>query len=277
MGYCVPPLETIAAKIREKIPETLSLGVGGAGPYTRYVAFREYATKLRPKVVIWLETDQTLRRMALPVEQMLKHKYANLSFSQRLMDRQEEIDTKVKQFIAAHTFAKLDTRPFWYRKLLLSGIREKIMKPFHDTSDVAAEEKALDDLIYGDSYDPITMKYKPTVLIEYAKILQAVKSSTEKWGGTLIYFYLPSQHVDGKLKSDKEELFPVVKKLEIPIIDMAEVFDRETDTKKYYPRSDGVYHFGPKGYALAADLILKSLQENCSQLLMQPKREQSEK
>jgi hypothetical protein len=52
-GACVPSDKNFVALIRERYPATLNLGRKGMGPLTELATFKEYARRLRPKVLLW--------------------------------------------------------------------------------------------------------------------------------------------------------------------------------------------------------------------------------
>jgi hypothetical protein len=52
-GYCVPPEQSFAGLIRDRLPRTLNLGLAGTGPLAQLAMFRERLVPLRPPLVLW--------------------------------------------------------------------------------------------------------------------------------------------------------------------------------------------------------------------------------
>jgi len=100
-GNCVQEGEDIASILRhrgEELGEVLNLGYGGNGPLLTLAVVREYVSLLRPAHVVWIfyednDADDLLKEAANP---LLKKYLSDSTFSQRLVNRQEEINRRLE-------------------------------------------------------------------------------------------------------------------------------------------------------------------------------------
>ncbi|MGV7221695.1 MAG: hypothetical protein ACQ9MH_09230 [Nitrospinales bacterium] len=99
-GYSVHSNENISSVLREFGLNVINLGKSGNGPLLEYATLKEYAKKLKPKVVLWLffrnDFPDLIREMSSPM--MRKYLYDD-HFSQNLMLRQGEIDQTLKELL----------------------------------------------------------------------------------------------------------------------------------------------------------------------------------
>jgi hypothetical protein len=100
-GYCVPPDQTFVARIRERYPGTLNLGIEGNGPLLMLASLKEYAASARPKVVLWFHFEgNDLADLAAEAQDAILKNYLNqITFRQGLMDRQVQIDRALLDYL----------------------------------------------------------------------------------------------------------------------------------------------------------------------------------
>jgi hypothetical protein len=56
-GFCVPPGEDLAARLRGMKYNAISISAGGNGPLIELAALRGYVLSFRPRLVLWLYYD----------------------------------------------------------------------------------------------------------------------------------------------------------------------------------------------------------------------------
>src|SRR5216683_547759 len=107
-GACLPNRDHFVAQIRERFPSTLNLGAGGLGPLIELAQIREFVPKIKPKFIFYMYDEnndlysispQAAPDIVLEYGNPILRKYlADDQFSQRIYQRQSEINAAVKQF-----------------------------------------------------------------------------------------------------------------------------------------------------------------------------------
>src|SRR5258708_29236289 len=107
-GACLPNRDHFIAQIRERFPSTLNLGVGGLGPLIELAQIREFVPKTKPKYIFYMYDEnndlysispQDVPDIVLEYGHPILRKYlADGQFSQRIYERESEINAAVKQF-----------------------------------------------------------------------------------------------------------------------------------------------------------------------------------
>ena len=101
-GVSVQPGEDIAGQLRVITKEpAISLGRGGNGPLLELAELEEYSVAIKPKSVLWLfyELNDLHGDLRIERENPLLMQYMQDRFSQNLINRQDEIDGMLENFI----------------------------------------------------------------------------------------------------------------------------------------------------------------------------------
>ncbi|MFA5059061.1 MAG: hypothetical protein WC676_00340 [Candidatus Omnitrophota bacterium] len=240
-GYCVDPGKDFPSQIRNTYDQkTINFGMGGAGPLMRLAIFREYVEVLKPKIVLWVYTENTLRRVE---QEELLRSYLDPTFTQNLYFAQSEID---KAYEGINSFVK-DARQSdhmiyqrWLQLLLLRKTQERLVEGI-------AELK--------------NWKQKGQILREdYKALRQALtieRDKTTSWGGDFIFVYLPVPFMS--YLSDHDAVMAIVRDLSIPAIDLSESFRKIKNPLEIYPKKGA--HFNERGYKIVADGIIDALRK----------------
>jgi hypothetical protein len=218
-------------------------------------AVREYLTGYRPDVVLWFFTEgidlPDLYEESTHPEVM---RYLEPDFSQHLLDRQAEIDSGLRHFVAQRETRARDTRPAarrgarldqWLGVLKLWDLREKI------------------ELLYGLQSDAQPWSItQPPIRALLGHALSQAQSVTRGWGGSLYFVYLPSweRFRNGSRVSEREHsnVLNFVDGLGVPVIDVQPAFEAHPDPLSLFPfRRFG--HYNEAGNRIVADTILKVL------------------
>src|ERR1700730_12016240 len=107
-GACLPNRDHFIAQIRERFPSTLNLGLGGLGPLVELAQVREFVPKTKPKFIFYMYDENNdlyfinstgdsdiVREYSNPI---LRKYLVDDQFSQRIYERESEINAAVKQF-----------------------------------------------------------------------------------------------------------------------------------------------------------------------------------
>ena len=237
-GDCVSSENTVGALLRKSYPRTISLGIGGAGPLTRFAVFREYVEVLKPKIVLYVYTQNTLDRIG---NEALLRTYLNASFRQGLYSLQPQLDEGYEHIFRtaedAWEESKREDRPsdwLWIKMLLLKRTQAEIENFWNRRK----EHRTREDGHAGN------LEILWTTLSE-------IKSLTLSWGGRLIFVYLATPSHGGS--PDREEILSVVRPLSVDIIDLSQAFERVGDPSTIYSHKGG--HFNEYGYSIVAETI----------------------
>jgi hypothetical protein len=99
-------------------------------------------------------------------------RYMEEGFSQNLINRQKEINSRLEKYIVtAQVQAQVQAQKYKTRWMRLYAIRSVI---------------GFDDYVYVDVYVDVDVDYPL-----FAKILTKAKAGVESWGGKLYFVYLP--------------------------------------------------------------------------------------
>jgi hypothetical protein len=98
VGHCVPPDASFAALIRSAYSETANFSLAATNPVSQLATFREYIEPLRPRVTLWV-SDPGMIEVAEGENSDLLMRYFDPRYSQRLMERQSEVDAAVRAIV----------------------------------------------------------------------------------------------------------------------------------------------------------------------------------
>jgi hypothetical protein len=108
-GACLPNRDHFVAQIRERFPSTLNLGAGGLGPLIELAQIRELVPKTKPKFIFYMYDENndlySIHPAAVPDivleyrNPILRKYLADDQFSQRIYERQSEINTALKEVV----------------------------------------------------------------------------------------------------------------------------------------------------------------------------------
>ncbi|SVA77832.1 uncharacterized protein METZ01_LOCUS130686 [marine metagenome] len=254
-GVAVQPGEDIAGQLRAITHQSaINLGRGGNGPLTELAALTEYAGAIKPKKVLWIyyEGNDLISKRSNQINDLQRDKmnpllmrYMEEGFSQNLINRQKEINSRLEKYIAiAQVQAKTQAQKHKIRWMRLYTIRSVI---------------GLDD--YVDIDVDVDVDYPL-----FAKILTKAKAGVESRGSKLYFVYLPEIGRYNKVVSHdkfrkKSEVIDLVKGLDIPVIDIhQEVFANNPDPLSLFPlREFG--HYNAEGYSEVAKAIVENIRD----------------
>lgn len=243
-GACVMPGEDIGGQLRRAVKRTINLGSSGNGPLTELATLKEYAEPLRPKVVLWLYYEgNDLYDLEHEKKSPLLLSYLNKNFSQDLIGRQLEIDQVLN---------------IWIDKE-----REREIKRETKTSNVPLARIARLLHLRKKLELYFTSSPTPTPTTLFRGVLNKARDMTSSWGGNLYFVYLPglrryAEKVHHGNFNHRDQVLSIVRSLDVPVIDMHEVFITHPDPLSLYRRY-ALYrryeHYTKEGYGLVAQTI----------------------
>ena len=225
------------------LPRTLSLGMASNGPLIYLAGMREYLPRVRPRFVLWFLFEGNDIEADLPVErqQPLLIKYLDPAFSQRLADRQAEIDGKLRPWIdevgtapALSVFRAIQLDHFDVRNfVLLRKLRDALSLQFsrHDA------EYAL-----------------------FEKLLAEAKAAAAARGSELRLVYLPDKRrfvsFTGRLLKDQQRarVRAITARQNVPMIDVAAAFATQPN-----PAALFIGHYTEAGSRIVAATVLDAI------------------
>ena len=236
-GKSVRDDENIGANLRKKKFSVINLGKSGNGPLIELASLNEFASILKPKILLWLyfaENDLGDLEKELK-SSFLKEYIKNQNFSQNLINRQLEIDEALEIYSNEKFRIEANDKSKNMRSKILN-----ILKLYHLR------------LIFR-----IRPSNEPTPILP--KILKIADNKVSNWGGKMYLVYLPAR---GYVHPTRDFVLKTVKDLNIPLIDLKkEIFDIHPDPLSLFPLR--MYaHYNSKGYELIAKVIYKRLLED---------------
>jgi hypothetical protein len=243
-GVAVEPGQDIAGQLRVITQESaINIGRSGNGPLMELAELTEYAGVIKPKRVLWIYyRNDIIYDLQRDKKNPLLMRYMEDGFSQNLINRQKEIDSRLEKYILeakvqAKVQAQVQTQPYKTRWIRLHAVRSII--EFDGDIDVE---------------DPL-----------FAKILTKAKAKVDSWGGELYFVYLPGydrwyyKAISHNFR-EKAKVIEVVKGLNIPVVDIhQEIFVDHPDFLALFPFRLTKHHYNADGYNEIAKAIVTSV------------------
>jgi hypothetical protein len=256
-GACVPTGDGFVSRIRSHFPATINLGINGDGPLAMLGTLREYGASLRPKIVLWFfyegndSRDLDGREKYSP----LLRNYLDSSFSQRLIDRQAEIDEKLAAYLE-RAMQPQETSFNMERFLKLDHLRRSLRSVLH--------RPVGRDGLPGELIEFLKANAAPATeedLELFRAILEEARASAAAWGGQMYFIYLPAwqrYRIPDLASQDREVILHMVKEMGIPLVDIHEAFAKHPDPLSLFPSRRSA-HYNVEGHHLVGREVLKRL------------------
>jgi len=266
-GWSVKPNENIGAILRDFGFNVISLGKSGNGPLLEYVALREYAESVKPKVVLWFYflNDYDELQMEMKSSHLMKYYYDD-KFSQNLMGRQNEINETLINFIEnEETIWRNKAKELEQEK---ENFRTRVSAYWLLKRSLKSKNFELTSIRKRLGLSPLRKPFliKPEPILFFKNILQKTDQLVSKWGGKLYFVYLPDRNKHSPISYREKFLQPHVLNLvsgsNLPIINIdKEVFASRPDPLTLYPLRM-MLHYNAAGYRLVAETINKRLTDD---------------
>jgi hypothetical protein len=242
-GACLDNTKTYMGLIRAALPRTLTLGMASNGPLIYLAGMREYLPRLRPRFVLWFLFEGNDIESDLPVERQhaFLTRYLDPAYSQRLADRQREIDAKLRPWIdevgiapAESVFRAVELDHFDFRTFVL-------LRKLRDATSLQFKR-------HDEEY----------VLLE--KLLAEANAAAAARGSEFRLVYLPDKRrfvtFTGRLLRDQQRarVRDITARLNIPMIDVVAAFAEHPN-----PASLFIGHYTEEGSRIVAATVLDAI------------------
>ena len=256
-GACEKDNNIISNYLKKKKINVINLGIGGAGPLKELAIFSEYASKLKPKNIIWFYAEGTdltkdLRGEKKNIDLI---NYLDDEFTQNLMKYQNDISSKTKEYIKNKLFFKTKKK-----KIKKNEVNENITIFLEKTKVLRLWN--LRSLIK--SFTNSAAIVDPL----FFEIIKKVKKRAEKWNGKIYFVYMPeAKRYDNHLNryliknkyKNKNLILNELKQMDINIIDVdKDIFDKNKNPLIYFNKKR--VHYNANGYELIANYLFEKIQ-----------------
>lgn len=246
-GVCVPRADSIADRLREHAPRTVTLGMSADGPFAELATLREYLPVLRPRIVLWIFYENDLTDLEAERTNPLLMAYLDPAFRQNLYERRPEIEAYLDTYMAER-LANIAAEP----PRAEPGATEE--RSLIGILTFARLRLMLAGIMGRTSFDwPL-----------YRRILEMARDTVDGWGGEIVFVYLPTPNqllgvpdLTNYRQAIKGELFGIAGDLGIPVIDTEPALEAVENPQRLAHFAGG--HFSSEGYAVVAKEILAGL------------------
>jgi hypothetical protein len=244
-GQCVPPGADIAARLRARGWRVLNLGASGSGPLFELAVLSEYGLARKPKAVIWVYIGNDEGELLTEMLNPTLRRYLSGGFSQKLLERQQEIDTFWKGYLEEYVERseaekrRTDARPTvktvnWREIFTMYPLRKAL---------------GLRRIQQGDRLQGVRT------------VLTRARDVSRGAGAELVLAIMPYwQIVKDHPGKGFEDVQAIGEELGIPVINFSPIFAEDPDPLRYFPyRLPG--HFNEEGYEFVAKHLSERVME----------------
>ena len=249
-GACVSEKNNIVGQFKNLLNKdefgVINLGYLSNGPLLYYTTFKEYSKYITPKNVFFLywEGNDLLNLFEEMKSDMLRKYIEDKNFSQKLIERQVEIDN------------------FWEEKKIDKNVKKrtknvllKFLTFFH-----IREHIRMDKIFKANkerNNKVVSSKDSKLIIKGFENIIINFKKEVEEKNGKFYFVYLPDHQrfkLDENQKKNhrrKNEIIKIINKNNVDLIDISKEFEKLKNPYKYYPfERDG--HYNEDGYEFIA-------------------------
>jgi hypothetical protein len=189
-------------------------------------------------------------------------RYLEDGFTQKLGQRQDEIDRALGEFVER-------VRAWEQARREESGLNRGVGGELVDFSLLPLLRRRLGLQGRETEDQQIAAELKGTEVALFRRVLSEAKASVESWDGTLVFVYLPNwtrydPYRSGArdpraAESQRETVLALARDLRLPIVGVVPAFDALRDGMALFPfHAPG--HYTEDGHRLVADVLLKSIE-----------------
>jgi hypothetical protein len=247
LGHCVPASQGIVNLIRNVYPRTANLGLADTRSLSQLASFREYVEPLKPPIVLWTVNPGFAVDRDEATHPVLA-RYLDPTFSQGLLDRQDEVDAAVRT-LAMNVQVKQD-------RALREELRRARAQRFAEAWKLPLIRQRLG--LGGRSKSRVPIDFSV-----FGQSLQLARDAVGGWGGHLIVVVLPNR---GYLVGERPEVLRhdgvlrTVRALGVPLIDGAAVFSTHPEAARLFSLG-ALGHPNAEGNRLLARHIVKQIEQ----------------
>jgi GDSL-like Lipase/Acylhydrolase family len=260
-GYCVPPEANFVARIRERYPTTLNLGIAGDGPLLMLAKMKEYVPALHPKTVLWFYYEgNDLTDLQTERKNALLTRYLEDGFTQKDLARQSEIDRAINGQLSRVKATEEENRrrrASWsIRSYLIEFVKLPVLRG--KLGLVGGVDR--DAILAGKDLETANMDVFRDILVQ-------AKTQADALDTKLYFVYLPEWARYTKYRSwgeeKRDDVLKLVSGLGIPIIDINPAFQAHGDPLSLFPFR-AVGHYTETGHRLVAEEVLRKISSSAA-------------
>lgn len=252
-GSCVSEEDTLTyrLRLRNDSNSVLNVGANGNGPLLEYAALKEYAYQKKPNKVIWVYYEgNDMANLNNEMKDKTLIKYFQEGFTQNIKGNQAIVDNMIQQYILSELNDK-NKQSSDFKKQLQWNTR--YLRFYH-----------LRNIIKKVILQSSASK-KSTINPKMFKIISIVRDEIDRWGGELIFVYLPehSRYSDISINHDtfnnKKDVLLGIESLGIKFIDIHdEMFSQKQNPNEFFPF--GLFgHYTEDAYNKISEIISKKI------------------
>ena len=251
-GACVNQDQNFSSQFRFLTNQnSINLGMAANGPLIELATLKEYSSNKKLDKVLWFYFERNdLQDLKIEKTNKILMKYLDKNFSQNLLQKQNEINRVLNEFI------KSAEKNFLEKKLV-----KKNKENFLSIKKILRLQIVRDKMALDRGLD---FRIDPT----FGRTLKIANRFVEKNGGKLYFVYLPDkERYEGNyLKDDnylkRSEIIKLVESLDIPMIDIHKnFFMKQPDPLEFFAYR--IYgHYSAKGYSEISKKIINTINGN---------------
>jgi hypothetical protein len=225
--------------------KALNLGMSGNGPLLELAALKEYLPAARPRTVVWFfYRGNDLGDLEREKSNPILARYLEPGFSQRLPERQAEIDGRLRRWLEAQGARRTSAQ----MAELIDG----------ETSSLERLVGFLTLAGLRRDLFPAPARYDFALL---GRVLADARRVVAGWGGRLVFVYLPDHvavpDLPAAARADRDRTLAVVRDLHVPLIDVEAELRTERRADLFY---NSTSHYSERGNALVAEAVARGLE-----------------
>ena len=243
-GFCEERKNNIDGHIKKisKFKNIINFGMGGNGPLINYATLRDYYPKDKNvKNILWIFHPNDLEDLNNEFSNGTLKKYLNDKFFSQDLIKKDDLKNQINQELINKRF---QIKKFSF--LFLQKTRE-LIENFKKNKN-------------SSGYSPNNRYYNDKNLLAFEEIMELALNIDENAKFYFVYLAEYQQFfTDNYNFEHKKKILEIVKKLNIPIIDLESSFKKSKNLDILFSIHSRFKHYSSDGYRLAAEHILSSL------------------
>ena len=254
-GSCVADGEGFVARLQREFPKTVNLASSGNGPLLELAVIREYLDGRKARFVIWTYFERNdLMELVRERGNPFLEKYLAGGFSQRLVERQTEVQHALTAFVDANLAAEQEGRE---REKSRPGVEFNVFSLLPNMKQLLLRAWT----VYEERRDGPGPAEEASLDL-YSRILQEAAASVQAAGGQLLFLSLPEFGRYGGVPSSgaraRQAVLAMARRGGIDVVDIEVEFSGTGDPESLFPfRLDG--HYNEAGNRVVAEAVGRAL------------------
>jgi hypothetical protein len=256
---CVEKNHNLSNLISNMGKAVLNFGRNGNGPVANLAIIREYVSATKPKYVFWLHSaDTDIADLYGEKNHPILARYFDPDFSQNLRSRQKQVNEVLLKYFHSRYAARIQTM----------NQQSKRQVPRVKTGYQMFKDAVFFRHIWRRAR-PLARKIYVSFSRDdqevFTTVLSAAQFEIERWGGKLVFVYLPGARLSIEKNAaavrQREWVLKRVAGLGIPIVDLLPVINRFSSQEDVMFPVRPYPHFNETGYRLIGEEIIKYVEK----------------